>query len=51
MLIVAEALHDSAGRDVPALLDTLTAELAAGWQVGTRGAMLTTAAPAVDVPG
>lgn len=51
VLIVAEALHDSAGRDVPALLDTLTAELAAGWQVDTRGAVLTGAAPAVDVPG
>ncbi|MEV0723608.1 phenylalanine--tRNA ligase beta subunit-related protein [Micromonospora purpureochromogenes] len=51
VLIVAEALHDSAGRDVPALLDTLTAELAAGWRVDARGAVLTAAAPAVDVPG
>lgn len=51
VLVVAEALHDSAGRDVPALLAELTAELADRWRVASRTAVLTAEAPVFDVPG
>ncbi|MEH0829760.1 MULTISPECIES: phenylalanine--tRNA ligase beta subunit-related protein [unclassified Micromonospora] len=48
VLVVAEALHDSAGRDVPALLADLTAELADRWGVEARTAVLTAEAPVFD---
>lgn len=49
VLVVVEALHDTAGRDVPRLLDTLAGELERGWGVSPRPVMLTGAAPRVDV--
>ncbi|MFJ6197883.1 B3/4 domain-containing protein [Micromonospora sp. NPDC092111] len=51
VLIVVEALHAGADRDVPALLDTLTAELAKGWRVDSRGTVLTADAPGYRVSG
>jgi DNA/RNA-binding domain of Phe-tRNA-synthetase-like protein len=45
VLIVAEALHDSAARDVPDLMTAVAAELAATWSVPSPPAVLTPAAP------
>jgi DNA/RNA-binding domain of Phe-tRNA-synthetase-like protein len=45
VLIVAEALHDSAARDVPELMTAIAAELAATWSVPSPAAVLTPAAP------
>src|ERR1700689_4497701 len=45
VLIVAEALHDSAARDVPDLMAAVAAELAATWSVPSPAAILTPAAP------
>ncbi|TDB81191.1 B3/4 domain-containing protein [Micromonospora sp. KC721] len=50
VLVVVEALHEGAGDDVPALLDTLIGELAERWKVDARGAVLTADAPTFDVP-
>jgi DNA/RNA-binding domain of Phe-tRNA-synthetase-like protein len=48
VLIVAEALHDSAPADVPELTATLAAELSARWPVTPRTAILTAASPLFD---
>ena len=45
VLIVAEGLHDSAGADVPRLLDTLGAEIARAWPSDARSAVLSSTAP------
>jgi len=45
VLIVAEALHDSAARDVPELMTAVAAEIAATWSVPSPAAVLTPAAP------
>jgi DNA/RNA-binding domain of Phe-tRNA-synthetase-like protein len=45
VLIVAEALHESASEDVAALMKTLTDELAAAWEVTPASAVLSAAAP------
>jgi DNA/RNA-binding domain of Phe-tRNA-synthetase-like protein len=45
VLIVAEALHDSAARDVPDLMAAVATELAATWSVPSPPAVLTPAAP------
>jgi len=45
MLIVAEALHGNAPRDVRELTATLAAEIAASWPVTPESAVLTPAAP------
>ena len=45
VLIVAEALHDSASRDVPMLMTAVAAELAATWSVPSPAVVLTPAAP------
>jgi DNA/RNA-binding domain of Phe-tRNA-synthetase-like protein len=47
VLIVAEALHDSAARDVPDLMTAVAAELAATWSVPSPPAVLTPTAPSV----
>jgi len=44
-LIVAEALHDRAPADIPALTAALAAELEAAWSVTPSGAVLTASAP------
>lgn len=49
ILVVVEAMHDSAARDVPRLLDTLAGELHRGWGVSSRTALLTPAAPGFRV--
>ncbi|MER7457675.1 phenylalanine--tRNA ligase beta subunit-related protein [Micromonospora sp. NPDC126480] len=49
VLVVVEALHGAAGRDVPRLLDTLTGELRRGWGADPRRFVLTGAAPRVEV--
>ncbi|RKN37824.1 B3/4 domain-containing protein [Micromonospora endolithica] len=49
ILIVVEALHDRADRDVPALLDDLTDALQRGWGAGSRTAVLTAARPRFEV--
>jgi DNA/RNA-binding domain of Phe-tRNA-synthetase-like protein len=45
VLIVAEALHDSAASDVPELIAALTAELGAVWRDRPVSAVLTAASP------
>ncbi|MEY9934616.1 DNA/RNA-binding domain of Phe-tRNA-synthetase-like protein [Catenulispora sp. GP43] len=45
VLIVAEALHDSAAEDVAALMKTLAEELAAAWETTPAAALLSAAAP------
>lgn len=45
VLIVAEALHESAAENVEALMKTLTGELAAAWAVTPTAAVLNEAAP------
>ncbi|WP_245765176.1 B3/B4 domain-containing protein [Nonomuraea jiangxiensis] len=45
VLIVAEALHDTARADVESLIAALSAELSAHWPVSPRSAVLTPSAP------
>jgi DNA/RNA-binding domain of Phe-tRNA-synthetase-like protein len=45
VLVVAEAMHDSAVPDITALLAALTTELDAIWSVSSRSAVLTAAQP------
>jgi DNA/RNA-binding domain of Phe-tRNA-synthetase-like protein len=45
VLIVAEALHESAAEDVAALMKTLVEELTATWQVTPAAALLSAEAP------
>ncbi|PZF87802.1 B3/B4 domain-containing protein [Micromonospora deserti] len=45
ILVVVEAMHDSASEDVPRLLAALAGELRRGWGVSSRWALLTPAAP------
>jgi DNA/RNA-binding domain of Phe-tRNA-synthetase-like protein len=51
VLIVAEALHDTAARDVGSLLATLTDELNGLWPVTPKSAILTPDAPRFEFPG
>jgi DNA/RNA-binding domain of Phe-tRNA-synthetase-like protein len=51
VLIVAEGMHDTAARDVPELIDTLVADLAALWGSRARHRMLTSVAPRFDWVG
>jgi DNA/RNA-binding domain of Phe-tRNA-synthetase-like protein len=50
VLVVAEALHDSAPHDMARLTATIAAELAALWPVQPPAAILTPAAPRFTVP-
>src|SRR5689334_14595240 len=45
VLIVAEALHDSAATDVPGLMGAIAGELAAVWSAAAEPAVLTPSAP------
>ncbi|MER7475144.1 phenylalanine--tRNA ligase beta subunit-related protein [Micromonospora sp. NPDC000018] len=45
ILVVVEALHDAAARDVPRVLDAIAGELRRGWSAPSRTALLTPAAP------
>jgi DNA/RNA-binding domain of Phe-tRNA-synthetase-like protein len=45
VLIVAEGLHDSAGADVPRLLDTLAGEIGRAWPADAQSAVLSRSAP------
>lgn len=49
VLIVAEGLHDSAGADVPRLLDILAEEIARAWPADTQSAVLSRSAPRFHV--
>ncbi|GAA2211119.1 phenylalanine--tRNA ligase beta subunit-related protein [Nonomuraea monospora] len=51
VLIVAEALHDTAAKDVESLLATLTDELSTLWPVTPKSAILTPDAPRFEFPG
>ncbi|WP_043638258.1 B3/B4 domain-containing protein [Nonomuraea candida] len=51
VLIVAEALHETAAGDVESLLATLTGELNALWPVTPKSALLTAAAPRFEFTG
>jgi DNA/RNA-binding domain of Phe-tRNA-synthetase-like protein len=44
-LIVAEAMHDSASSDVPALIAAVAEELTAIWSITPVAAMLSQSAP------
>lgn len=48
VLIVAEAMHESAAEDVRGLIATVAAELTVAWPVTTRKAMLSAAGPGFD---
>ncbi len=50
VLIVAEALHAQAARDIPALAGTLTAELQAHWSITAPTAVLTPSSPRFTLP-
>ncbi|MFI9843235.1 B3/4 domain-containing protein [Nonomuraea sp. NPDC051941] len=50
VLIVAEALHDTAGKDVDSLLATLSDELAAVWPVTPDSAILGPSEPRFEFP-
>ncbi|MFI5486193.1 B3/4 domain-containing protein [Micromonospora echinaurantiaca] len=45
ILVVVEAMHDGAARDVPRVLDAIAGELGRGWSAPSRTALLTPAAP------
>lgn len=45
VLIVAEAMHDSAAADIPQLITTIARELASAWPVTPKTALLSQAAP------
>jgi len=49
VLIVAEALHDSAARDVPRLIDAIAAELATVWSIEAKRAILGPSSPRFDL--
>ncbi|MGV1789213.1 B3/B4 domain-containing protein [Rhizobium sp. A37_96] len=49
VLIVAEAMHDTAGDDVPKLIGALAAELASIWSIEGRRGRLTTSSPRFDL--
>ena len=45
VLIVAEAMHDSAPTDIPQLLDTLSGEMTAVWSIAPETAVLSPSSP------
>jgi DNA/RNA-binding domain of Phe-tRNA-synthetase-like protein len=45
VLIVAEALHETAAEDLPVLMKTVADAVTATWQVSTRSAVLSPQAP------
>lgn len=49
VLIVAEAMHDTAGDDVPKLIGVLAAELASIWSIEGRRGRLTASSPRFDL--
>ena len=49
VLIVAEAMHEAAGRDVPKLIETIAAELAAVWAIKAKTALLSRSSPRFDL--
>ncbi|SCB25627.1 B3/B4 domain-containing protein [Rhizobium multihospitium] len=49
VLIVAEALHESAGSDVPKLIDAIEAELSAIWSIEARQGLLSPSSPRFDL--
>ena len=49
VLIVAEAMHDSADADVARLIDTVATELAAVWPAEARKAILSRSSPRFDL--
>jgi hypothetical protein len=51
VLIVAESMHDAAGREVPERLAALERELTALWGARVRSALLTREAPGFDIAG
>lgn len=50
VLVVAEAMHDSAGSDVPRLIQTIAAELAAIWSLEAKQGVLSHSSPRFDLP-
>ncbi|MEV0615884.1 phenylalanine--tRNA ligase beta subunit-related protein [Nonomuraea sp. NPDC050404] len=51
VLIVAEALHETAAKDVESLMTALTGELNALWPIAPKSAILTPAAPRFEFTG
>jgi DNA/RNA-binding domain of Phe-tRNA-synthetase-like protein len=49
VLVVAEALHESADSDVPKLIDAIAAELAALWSIAARQGVLRPSSPRFDL--
>lgn len=49
VLIVAEAMHETAGRDVPKLIETIAAELAAVWAIQAKTGLLSRSSPRFDL--
>ncbi|TWB18078.1 DNA/RNA-binding domain of Phe-tRNA-synthetase-like protein [Rhizobium sp. ERR 1071] len=49
VLIVAEALHESAGSDVPKLIDAIASELTAIWSIEATQGLLSLSSPRFDL--
>lgn len=49
VLVVAEAMHDSAASDVPRLIDTIAAELASVWSLEPKRGLLSRSSPRFDL--
>ncbi len=49
VLIVAEALHESAGSDVPRLIDAIASELTAIWSIEATQGLLSLSSPRFDL--
>ncbi|MDL2405168.1 phenylalanine--tRNA ligase beta subunit-related protein [Rhizobium calliandrae] len=49
VLIVAEAMHETAGHDVPRLISTLATELAGAWSVDAKTGVLSSSSPRFDL--
>ncbi|WP_047456192.1 B3/4 domain-containing protein [Rhizobium rhizogenes] len=49
VLIVAEAMHEAAGRDVPKLVETIAVELAAVGKIKAKTALLSRSSPRFDL--
>ncbi len=50
VLIVAEALHESAGNDVAKLIDAIASELTAIWSIEAKRDLLSPSSPRFDLP-
>ena len=50
VLVVVEGRHETAGADVPALIDALTGHVTGCWEAPRKRAVLTAASPHIELP-